>query len=95
MLNRQLLLEILLWQFDVSTLVELVATYVGGGDRGLKIAAATYLKNFTRRWLHGDNLSVDISKEFKDQLMIALLKVEPEILKVLVEVVCTTLLHSM
>lgn len=65
-----------------------LCTFIGSGEQGQKVAAATYLKNFTRRNLEGDNPQSNVSKEFKDQLLQALLQVEPEILKVLVEVVC-------
>lgn len=62
---------------------------LGGESQGKKVAAATYLKNFTRRSINDDGTSSSkASKEFKDQLMRALLQVEPAVLKVLVEVVC-------
>lgn len=51
------------------------------------MAAATYLKNFTRRNIDGGGPDSKVSKEFKDQLLLALLQVEPAVLKVLVEVV--------
>ncbi|KAF8017772.1 hypothetical protein BT93_H2847 [Corymbia citriodora subsp. variegata] len=63
----------------------LLALATGGENQGLKVAAATYLKNYIRRTI-GENPSLEVGKEFKDQLMQALLQVEPEILKVLVEV---------
>lgn len=62
----------------------------GGENQGQKVAAATYLKNFTKHSINnndGTSLS-KVSKEFKDQLMQTLLLVEPAVLKVLVEVVC-------
>ncbi|XP_031396138.1 importin beta-like SAD2 homolog isoform X3 [Punica granatum] len=64
----------------------LLSIATGNGERGQKVAAATYLKNFTRRNLDGENPQSNVSKEFKDQLLRALLQVEPEILKVLIEV---------
>ncbi|XP_048129256.1 importin beta-like SAD2 isoform X3 [Rhodamnia argentea] len=63
----------------------LLSLATGGENQGLKVAAATYLKNYVRRNM-GENPSLEVGKEFKDQLMQALLQVEPEILKVLVEV---------
>ncbi|KAJ6312263.1 hypothetical protein OIU77_013910 [Salix suchowensis] len=59
----------------------------GGGNNGQSVAAATYLKNFTRRNIDSENPNSksNVSKEFKDQLMQSLLKVEPPVLKVLVE----------
>lgn len=70
-------------------LVSLYFLSIGGENQGQKVAAATYLKNFTRRSINDDGtLSSKVSKEFKDQLMRALLQVEPAVLKVLVEAVC-------
>ncbi|XP_062143385.1 importin beta-like SAD2 homolog isoform X2 [Alnus glutinosa] len=64
----------------------LLSIAAGGENQGQKVAAATYLKNFTRRSINDDGtLSSKVSKEFKDQLMRALLQVEPAVLKVLVE----------
>ncbi|XP_052204789.1 uncharacterized protein LOC127809769 isoform X3 [Diospyros lotus] len=54
---------------------------VGSGDPGVVIAAATYLKNFTRRSVQ----SSKVSKEFRDELVRALLQVDSAVLKVLVE----------
>ncbi|PON93061.1 Coatomer beta subunit [Trema orientale] len=53
----------------------------GERNKGRKIAAATYLKNLTRR-----NIDKGVSKEFKDELLRALLLVEPSLLRVLIEV---------
>jgi len=60
----------------------------GAGNQGQKIAAATYLKNLTRRNVSssGEKPS-NVSKEFKEQLMQVLLQVELSVLKILVEVV--------
>lgn len=55
----------------------------------MKLAAATYLKNFTRRNTDATCTNSSTSKEFRDQLMRALLQVEPPVLKVLIEAVCT------
>ncbi|KAF9592182.1 hypothetical protein IFM89_012676 [Coptis chinensis] len=53
----------------------------GGDNQGQRIAAATYLKNFTRR-----NADVaKVSVEFKNRLVHASLLAEPAVLKVLVE----------
>ncbi|KAE9455022.1 hypothetical protein C3L33_13046, partial [Rhododendron williamsianum] len=50
-------------------------------DPGQRIAAATYLKNFTRRNFQ----SSKVSKEFRDALVHALLQVDSAVLKTLVE----------
>ncbi|KAI3687067.1 hypothetical protein L1987_80758 [Smallanthus sonchifolius] len=56
-----------------------------GENQGQSIAAATYLKNFTRR----NTIEASrVSKEFKDVLVRSLLQAQPAILKVLIEVVC-------
>ncbi|XP_066392007.1 uncharacterized protein [Miscanthus floridulus] len=59
---------------------------MGDGDQGMRAAAATYLKNFTRRNLESSLSSSELYKEFRDQLAQALLRVEPAILRVLIEV---------
>ncbi|KAJ7955304.1 Importin beta-like SAD2-like protein [Quillaja saponaria] len=64
----------------------LLSLATGGENQGQKVAAATYLKNFTRRNIESESTSSKVSKEFKDQLMRALLQVEPSVLKILVEV---------
>ncbi|XP_050374323.1 uncharacterized protein LOC126791868 isoform X2 [Argentina anserina] len=66
----------------------LISISAGGENQGQKIAAATYLKNFTRKNVEGDvsNSKPKVSKEFKDQLLRALLQSEPAVVKVLVEV---------
>ncbi|XP_059632005.1 importin beta-like SAD2 homolog [Cornus florida] len=63
----------------------LLSISTGGENQGQRIAAATYLKNFTRRNVNADGVHSKVSKEFRDALMRALLQVEPAILKVLVE----------
>ncbi|KAL5537366.1 hypothetical protein UlMin_045412 [Ulmus minor] len=55
------------------------------GDEGQKIAAATYLKNFTRRNIDDAHQPSKVSKEFKDKLFLVLLQAQPPVLKVLVE----------
>ncbi|XP_021594154.1 importin beta-like SAD2 isoform X3 [Manihot esculenta] len=72
----------LLPQFPLSLLF--VAS--GGENDGQKVAAATYLKNFTRQNIKGNGPNSKVSKEFKDCLMRILLQVEPAIMKVLIEV---------
>ncbi|XP_015944961.1 importin beta-like SAD2 homolog [Arachis duranensis] len=59
-----------------------------GEDQGQKVAAATYLKNFTRRNMDSSSAATisSVGKEFKEQLMQALLQAEFHILKILVEV---------
>ncbi|XP_057476826.1 LOW QUALITY PROTEIN: importin beta-like SAD2 homolog [Actinidia eriantha] len=59
----------------------LLSISTGSEDPGQRIAAATYLKNFTRRNIP----SSKISKEFRDALVRALLRVDSAVLKVLVE----------
>ncbi|KAJ6899691.1 hypothetical protein NC652_025981 [Populus alba x Populus x berolinensis] len=65
----------------------LLSISTGGGNNGQSVAAATYLKNFTRRNINSENPNSksNVSKEFKDKLMRSLLQVEPSVLKVLVE----------
>jgi hypothetical protein len=59
----------------------------------MRVAAATYLKNFTRRNLESSLSLSELYKEFRDQLAQALLRVEPAILRVLIEVVSLILLY--
>ncbi|KAJ4721925.1 importin beta-like SAD2-like [Melia azedarach] len=63
----------------------LLSIAIGGENQGQRIAAATYLKNLTRRNIDGNVLCSNIAKEFKNQLMKALLQAEHAILKVLLE----------
>ncbi|XAR56947.1 hypothetical protein NMG60_11024924 [Bertholletia excelsa] len=59
----------------------LLSISTGSEDPGQRIAAATYLKNFTRR-----NIAISkVSEEFRDALLRALLQVDYAGLKVLVE----------
>ncbi|KAL5579823.1 hypothetical protein UlMin_012265 [Ulmus minor] len=55
------------------------------GDEVQKFAAATYLKNFTRRNIDDAHQPSKVSKEFKDKLFLVLLQAQPPVLKVLVE----------
>ncbi|KAI8561936.1 hypothetical protein RHMOL_Rhmol04G0380500 [Rhododendron molle] len=59
----------------------LLSISTGSEDPGQRIAAATYLKNFTRRNFQ----SSKVSKEFRDALVHALLQVDSAVLKTLVE----------
>lgn len=59
----------------------------GGENQSQNIAAATYLKNFTRRNTIEGGAASRVSKEFKDVLVRSLLLAEPAILKVLIEAV--------
>nr|CAB3490591.1 unnamed protein product [Digitaria exilis] len=63
----------------------ILAVAAGDGDQGVRVAAATYLKNFTRRNIESSLSSPELYKEFRDQLAQALLRVEPAILRVLIE----------
>ncbi|KFK39068.1 hypothetical protein AALP_AA3G196700 [Arabis alpina] len=57
----------------------------GGENPSQRVAAATYLKNFTKKSIGTGGTISEVSKEFKDQLLLALLQAEPAILKVLLE----------
>lgn len=59
-----------------------------GASGGVNVAAATYLKNFTRRNIDKDETrSSLVGKHFKDGLLGVLLKAEPSVLKLLIEIV--------
>lgn len=79
--------------FGILICVGELISIPGGENQGQKIAAATYLKNFTRKNVEGDvsSSAPKVSKEFKDQLLRDLLQSEPAVVKVLVEVVCNLL----
>ncbi|KAF6156526.1 hypothetical protein GIB67_011327 [Kingdonia uniflora] len=62
----------------------LLSIATGGQDQGLRIAAATYLKNFIRRRTD-DSSPSNYSKEFRNRLVQALLQAESTVLKVLIE----------
>ncbi|XP_051180407.1 uncharacterized protein [Lolium perenne] len=66
--------------------IAVLAVAAGDGDQGTRIAAATYLKNFARRNMEGGLSSSALYVEFRDQLAQALLRVEPAILRVLIEI---------
>ncbi|XP_071706756.1 importin beta SMX1 [Rutidosis leptorrhynchoides] len=63
----------------------LISIAVGGENQSQSIAAATYLKNFTRRNTIESGAASRVSKEFKDVLVRSLLQAEPAILKILIE----------
>ncbi|KAK9139093.1 hypothetical protein Scep_008774 [Stephania cephalantha] len=63
----------------------LIDLSIRGENQGLRIAAATYLKNFARRNLDGEQSSSKIGVQFRNRLVQALLQAEPVVLKVLVE----------
>ncbi|KAJ3681318.1 hypothetical protein LUZ60_015807 [Juncus effusus] len=65
--------------------LSLLAIAKDGDTQGLRIASATYLKNLIKRFINGKVLSPDLHKEFRNSLAEALLKVEPSVLKVLLE----------
>jgi hypothetical protein len=62
----------------------------GGQDKGLRVAAATYLKNFLKtHWnQQEDGLSLEEKLEFRNQLVEVLLRVDGLVLKLLAENVC-------
>ncbi|XP_038723829.1 uncharacterized protein LOC120015460 isoform X4 [Tripterygium wilfordii] len=63
----------------------LLSIATGGESNGQRVAAATYLKNFTRRSVEGNGSDSKVSKEFKNQLMQSLLLADLQVLNVLVE----------
>ncbi|KAK9079983.1 hypothetical protein SSX86_001658 [Deinandra increscens subsp. villosa] len=67
--------------------LDLISIAVGGENQGQSIAAATYLKNFTRRdtITEGGREAPRVSREFRDILVRSLLQAQPAILKVLIE----------
>ncbi|XP_015062518.2 importin beta-like SAD2 homolog [Solanum pennellii] len=73
----------------LSTLPEfpftLLSIAIEGENGGQKVAAATYLKNFTRRNVDSIDTNSGITKEFRDAFVRALLQAEPMTLKILVE----------
>uniref|UniRef100_A0A0D9XVL2 Importin N-terminal domain-containing protein n=1 Tax=Leersia perrieri TaxID=77586 RepID=A0A0D9XVL2_9ORYZ len=66
--------------------LSLLAIAAGDLDQGTKVAAATYLKNYTRCNIDWGLSSPELYKEFRDRLAQALLQVEPFLLRVLIEV---------
>lgn len=60
----------------------------GGPEKGQRVAAATYLKNFLRsHWSDEKTMSVEERIEFRNQLMEVLLRVDGLVLKLLAEAV--------
>ncbi|CAM0874180.1 unnamed protein product [Alopecurus aequalis] len=66
--------------------IAVLAVAAGDGDQGTRIAAATYLKNFVRRNMEDGLSSSELYVEFRDQLVQAVLRAEPAILRVLIEI---------
>ncbi|GMH18258.1 hypothetical protein Nepgr_020099 [Nepenthes gracilis] len=62
----------------------LLSITVGDKNEGVRIAAATYLKNLIRRNFY-EGRSTSASQEFKNQLLHALLRLDTPVLKVLLE----------
>uniref|UniRef100_A0ACD6AN67 Uncharacterized protein n=1 Tax=Avena sativa TaxID=4498 RepID=A0ACD6AN67_AVESA len=69
-------------RFPIAVLV----VAAGDGDQGTRIAAATYLKNFVRRNMEKGLSSSRLYAEFRELLTQSLLRVEPAILRVLIEI---------
>lgn len=66
----------------------LFAFVAGGPEKGQRVAAATYLKNFLRsQWSDEKVMSVEERLEFRNQLMEVLLRVDGLVLKLLAEAV--------
>ena len=60
----------------------------GGQEKGQRIAAATYLKNFVKKnWSDETIMSPDERLEFRNQLVEVLLRVDGLVLKILAEAV--------
>lgn len=71
----------------------LFAFVAEGPEKGQRVAAATYLKNFLRaHWSEENAMSVEERLEFRNQLMEVLLRVDGLVLKLLAEAVSQ--LHS-
>lgn len=68
-------------QFPLS----LLAITRVGENQGLRLAAATYLKNFTRQYMEAKPSSSELHREFRNQLAQTVLQAERAILKVLAE----------
>lgn len=60
----------------------------GGREKGIRVAAATYLKNFLKaHWSAQGAISCDEKLEFRNQLVDELLRVDGLVLKLLAEAV--------
>lgn len=70
-------------------MVNRVLVFVAGGpEKGQRVAAATYLKNFLRcHWSEENAMSPEERLEFRDHLMEILLRVDGIVLKLLAEAV--------
>ena len=78
-----------------DSILPILFAITGNGDQGVRVAAATYLKNFIRRNMEGSMSSSQLYKEFRDQLAQTLLQAEPAILRVLIEAVSPISLESL
>lgn len=68
--------------------VSLCLIYSGGREKGIRVAAATYLKNFLKaHWNAEGALSSEEKLEFRNQLLDELLQVDGLVLKLLAEAV--------
>ena len=79
---------------STDSILPIFVAVIGDGDQGVRVAAATYLKNFIRRNMEGSMSSTQLYKEFRDQLAQTLLQAEPAILRVLIEAVSPIPLES-
>jgi len=79
---------------STDSILPIFVAVIGDGDQGVRVAAATYLKNFIRRNMESSLSSSQLYKEFRDQLAQTLLQVEPAILRVLIEAVSPIPLES-
>lgn len=75
--------------FDVRVIINRLLVFVAGGpEKGQRVAAATYLKNFLRsHWSEENAMSPEERLEFRNQLMEVLLRVDGIVLKLLAEAV--------
>ena len=66
----------------------MIYVYSGGREKGIRVAAATYLKNFLKaHWSVEGVMSYDEKLEFRNQLVDELLRVDGLVLKLLAEAV--------
>lgn len=62
----------------------------GGQEKGQRIAAATYMKNFLKKnWIEETIMPFEERMEFRNQLVEMLLRVDGLVLKILAEAVRT------
>jgi len=66
----------------------------GTREEGIRVSAATYLKNFVRvQWSSEGAVADDEKQEFRNQLVDVLLRVDGLVLKLLAEAVSLSILH--